>query len=592
MVAVNPRFTLLALSLASLSLTPSADAAAINARPSAPGSPSKGARQPMPMKLAAKQQGNDDMSKKSRFHKSRAVGVPAPLVKRQQGQARFDMSRATRSHVGSEITTGDPRFHKSVRRDDPPQAPCNQTGVVSITSPNGSPNSTTNSTTMGHLVLNCSPTPYVLDASEKNSTTFTMVPYGNNTNTVVLQVPIDGCVSQNTTSPRTDAGPYCATYNPNPPQPEPLTVQKCNTATSSQQFYYDPTTGVVQPMWYTSPGNGTADAASAVNDQEVNDSDDSDSDDESITSRDAPSPRNVTLVFVPNKPVASDDEEKDASDPMSSSATETDTVTTTVTASPTPSFVAAEVDSHSSTTDAPSSTPFPTGVVSSTSSDDSAATPSFVAADVDPESTTDAPSSTPSPTDVVSSTSFDASAATPSFVAAEVDPSTTDAPYPTPSADSSVVSSTSSDDSAATSSYVLEDVDTSSTFVPAGASSTDVQPTSTSSGDPGTSTGSALDVQVAVSSSRDDDSQSTDTVAPMPSSSDSSAPTSIVSIVATSSASFSNSAPSPSSSADAVAPPPTSDEQAVWVGSPVPRAEMTAESTAPYHWMFSREDRL
>jgi hypothetical protein len=80
MVAVNRRFTLVALSLASLSLT---DAAAIHARssPSDPGSPSKHARQqaptiPMPMKRMvapdspSKRERGDDMSKRSKFNKS------------------------------------------------------------------------------------------------------------------------------------------------------------------------------------------------------------------------------------------------------------------------------------------------------------------------------------------------------------------------------------------------------------------------------------------------------------------------------------------------------------------------------------------
>ncbi|EED78980.1 predicted protein [Postia placenta Mad-698-R] len=48
--------------------------------------------------------------------------------------------------------------------------------------------------------------------------------------------------------------PYCATFDPNPPAPSPLTVEQClngslTDAHKSQVFAYVPDTGVVRPMW-------------------------------------------------------------------------------------------------------------------------------------------------------------------------------------------------------------------------------------------------------------------------------------------------------------------------------------------------------
>ncbi|KAJ7493291.1 hypothetical protein B0H11DRAFT_2228072 [Mycena galericulata] len=567
MVAVNPRFTLLAFSLASLSLAPPAAAAAIDTRSSDPGSPSKLARQlPMPMKLAArdtgkhrKQREDDAMSKGSKFHKSRVAGET--VLKRQQEQAHFDMNRVTRRNV-------------EARQD-----PCTP-GYVDITSPTGnSTDGPTNSTTIGHLFLNSTSTPWVLDASQNNMTNLCLARSGSDNNSFMLQMPID-VATQNTTTT------YCATYNPNPPAPEPLTMEQCgspSTPGASQAFLYNNATREIQPMWFTPPANGTtnngtASAASAdtVNDEEVNDSDDS----SSLRSRDAQ--QHVTLVFVPNADV---DAEEVSPSSESSTATMTATVTTTVTATAAPSFAAADVDTASSTSDSPSQS------TSTTSSDDSSATPSFAAADFDAaSSTTDVPSQAPpSPSDssLVSPTSSDDSTATASFVAAGVDApsSQTDAPSPT---DSSLVSATSSDDSTATPSFVPADVDASTT------------PTPTSS-DSSASTVAALDVEVAsASTSTDSGSASTDTVAPTAatsSSSDSSVPSATASTVdiaadianssASSVASSTSAAPSPSSSADAVVPP-TSDGQEVYVGNP----EEPRSIAAPYRLAFRAEPRL
>ncbi|KAH8116340.1 hypothetical protein DFH11DRAFT_1204326 [Phellopilus nigrolimitatus] len=62
---------------------------------------------------------------------------------------------------------------------------------------------------------------------------------------------------------------YCATFDPNPPAPAPLTMERCfaDTETSdnssdpsihkSQTFAYNPTSGSVRPMWFINAASGT-----------------------------------------------------------------------------------------------------------------------------------------------------------------------------------------------------------------------------------------------------------------------------------------------------------------------------------------------
>ncbi|KAJ6581056.1 hypothetical protein B0H19DRAFT_1060736 [Mycena capillaripes] len=413
MVAVNPRFTLLAFSLASLSLTPSADAAAINARSSSsdPGSPSKAARQqqqlPMPMKrmVTGKNVRADDVSRRSKDLKSRVAEANTPLreafLKSQQQQTHF--------HV--------PRKHVEAREDA-----AGTPGHVDIVS------STTNSTE-GHLLYNA--TTYTLDASPNNETTLIMV--RSDSNHCTLQMPI-----VNTTTNATEA--YCGTYDPAPMTPQPLRMEHCvngSTPHSSQVFSCDSSTGVIAPIWSS---GGDRNATSANNP--------STGSTRTIDSRDTP--QNVTLVFVPNSKndVAAQEVE---SDPDSASATTT--VTTTVTATATPSFAVADFDAASSSLTASSSQSTSDLFLSSTSSSPS---PSFAAADFDPVSSTmDAVSSQPtfssSPTgsSVAPASSSDTSRV--GALAVEVAPapsSPTESVSAVPSSASSVPSASASDSNA------------------------------------------------------------------------------------------------------------------------------------------------
>ncbi|KAH9926966.1 uncharacterized protein B0H18DRAFT_1104250 [Fomitopsis serialis] len=71
---------------------------------------------------------------------------------------------------------------------------------------------------------------------------------------VVMQIPVFDAATAQMDS-------YCATFDPNPPAPSPLTVEECmanNTAGGehkSQIFAYEPATGVLRPMWSV---NGSA----------------------------------------------------------------------------------------------------------------------------------------------------------------------------------------------------------------------------------------------------------------------------------------------------------------------------------------------
>ncbi|KAI0794398.1 hypothetical protein C8Q74DRAFT_574438 [Fomes fomentarius] len=57
---------------------------------------------------------------------------------------------------------------------------------------------------------------------------------------------------------------YCATFDPRPVAPAPMTVEKCMEGSSSddhksQVYAYDPQTGFVRPMWYEGEDDGTHD---------------------------------------------------------------------------------------------------------------------------------------------------------------------------------------------------------------------------------------------------------------------------------------------------------------------------------------------
>ncbi|KAI0675602.1 hypothetical protein C8Q78DRAFT_1074611 [Trametes maxima] len=122
---------------------------------------------------------------------------------------------------------------------------------------------------------------FVLDASEVNSTQMYLVaasdvsPTSNSTSTnstteepfvkVLLRTPVFDTAA-------TSLKAYCATFDPSPSAPAPMTMESCNDPNSpndehkSQVFAYDPTTGAIRPMWFqgTDDGAGGGDSSSAA----------------------------------------------------------------------------------------------------------------------------------------------------------------------------------------------------------------------------------------------------------------------------------------------------------------------------------------
>ncbi|KAL1739862.1 hypothetical protein HDZ31DRAFT_68515, partial [Schizophyllum fasciatum] len=162
---------------------------------------------------------------------------------------------------------------------------------------------------LGSLILDTSNSShYVLDASEKNQTEMYLVPAGSGSNPeqYFIQIPL---IDMQTAS----VVPWCATYDPSPPQAEPLVVEKCEDAPQaqahkSQYFAFDKETGVVHPMWYSdkdSTDSGTA-AAKEVDGMDAAEGSDlaSVTSEGGLLSRDDSSQnmtaQSVTLVFTPS----------------------------------------------------------------------------------------------------------------------------------------------------------------------------------------------------------------------------------------------------------------------------------------------------
>ena len=109
---------------------------------------------------------------------------------------------------------------------------------------------------------------YVLDASESNRSNLNLI----NAPGASSSAPI--ATSTNDTIPVKlsvlfDGRPYCATYNPDPPAPEPLTMDPCNDDSSpvshkSQIFLYNGKTGAIRPTWFQAEDDGTANTQDGV----------------------------------------------------------------------------------------------------------------------------------------------------------------------------------------------------------------------------------------------------------------------------------------------------------------------------------------
>ncbi|KAJ7065505.1 hypothetical protein C8F01DRAFT_1125816 [Mycena amicta] len=188
MVAFNAHFTLLAVSLASLSVLPDVQAIAI---------PTRHGRHPA------------------------ARRVPLPLRARH-GDGPKPMKRA----VG-ESRRG--KFLKATtKRQQAPfsQTPEGQRGRVDLMT-SGTDDK------VGSLFANTTSTPMTLEASRSKWTALWLVP--SDDTHCSLQMPLDN-------------HPLCATYDTTETNPQPLTMTECGK-TNGQTFGYDNSTGVLVPIW-------------------------------------------------------------------------------------------------------------------------------------------------------------------------------------------------------------------------------------------------------------------------------------------------------------------------------------------------------
>ncbi|KAL1677082.1 hypothetical protein EV122DRAFT_215025 [Schizophyllum commune] len=243
---------------------------------------------------------------------------------------------------------------------------------------------------LGSLILDTSNSShYVLDASEKNSTEMYLVSAGSGSGSeqYFVQIPL---IDMQTAS----VVPYCATYDPNPPQAEPLTVEKCDNSTpaqthKSQYFAFDKETGVIHPMWYSdkdSTDDNTA-AAKAVDGSDAPEGSDiaSVTSDSDLTSRDDSAPnmtaQSVTLVFTPTgTQVENVDDVTSSSVPSTVSTSTASTATVSQTAiSSAVSLTAADVSSSSSLASSAASS----AISRSTSATSSDPSPTAAALDVE-----------------------------------------------------------------------------------------------------------------------------------------------------------------------------------------------------------------
>ncbi|KAG8988626.1 hypothetical protein FRB90_002636 [Tulasnella sp. 427] len=185
---------------------------------------------------------------------------------------------------------------------------------------------------------------FVLNASNSSATHVFLVPTNS---TSAAAAPNDGSIPVALHVPvySPDAASmldYCMTYDPNPPAPSPLTAQGCTDQVrdhQSQIFAYNPSSGVIVPMWTVSPSStdpsasedavtssaaptssasSTASSASATSSaapskrsgsptdpsaasqSDVPDCDDTDSVEAASAGNSTMTPQDVTLIFTPS----------------------------------------------------------------------------------------------------------------------------------------------------------------------------------------------------------------------------------------------------------------------------------------------------
>ncbi|KAI0050982.1 hypothetical protein FA95DRAFT_418268 [Auriscalpium vulgare] len=129
-----------------------------------------------------------------------------------------------------------------------------------------------NATSSADPTAPASNVPFVMNASENNQTQIFLVPAPTSSTMTSALAP--GEVLVNLQMPVFDASTatvkaFCATFDPNPPAPGPLTAAQCTNGSSedthaSQGFAFNPMSGAVRPMWYSGQDDGTDDSSAGA----------------------------------------------------------------------------------------------------------------------------------------------------------------------------------------------------------------------------------------------------------------------------------------------------------------------------------------
>lgn len=130
--------------------------------------------------------------------------------------------------------------------------------------------------------------PFVLDASNSNSTTaYLMAVPGMNSSTNMdawIKIPVLDPINLTVDS-------YCATFDPDPPTPAPVSMEPCNPGSEgahvSQRFAYTPETGVLRPVYLSNTSLPITNASAPMPARR------------GLPVAPGLAPQNVTMVFTP-----------------------------------------------------------------------------------------------------------------------------------------------------------------------------------------------------------------------------------------------------------------------------------------------------
>ncbi|KAI5122509.1 hypothetical protein M0805_001417 [Coniferiporia weirii] len=323
-------------------------------------------------------------------------------------------------------------------------------------------NSTANSTSSTNTTQAASP--FILDASNTTQTQFYLVALPSESPISALEASSSSNGGPSSSDVRVTLQvpvfvpleaamrPYCATFDPNPPAPAPLAMQRCfsdmessagNSSDpsmhKSQIFVYDPVSGSIRPEWFDTSSNSTGTDSPDTSSNSTSGPTGSQLDfripnsvkdvtSANYTTPSAPvsggasSPRNVTLVFTPATPAVEDDPElatfgptgssdnsDSEADPATPSSESSDTTDSSNAAADDSPVTAAGDDADASNVGASATSDASSG--NATSTDSSLAVPTGDISDesiesseqADAEPTTSSVSATSSATDVMDS---------------------------------------------------------------------------------------------------------------------------------------------------------------------------------------------